>query len=262
MMRHAAAACAVFVLAGATRAENTTSARAKLTERLHAGFTASMRETRASLSALEPGGGAEVTSAVAHNRTSYHHTRTARAHNNSHVTTVGAFVPFKPVLVVLGGSNTLGARSVTGGEAWKSFAVQLSTRMADNYTTVKHAQGAMGPIMAAACANSFIPPATRLVTIEFLPNMGYTGDDLSELGAIETLLQVAQQRRARVVVVLINPGRERFAQISCTDDTVGCTTTDHVHRIREGIVNLTLKYRSRYGPGCAYRFLLLVPLIF
>jgi hypothetical protein len=264
----ALATLVLLALASSTEAldvEDTAAVWQQLHERLDS-LEASMSEARAAMQALDEAAGGAKRNRTAHTIAEAHH---ANRHNHTaprNDATVSIYnlraaakatarekttgrEP-KPVYVILGGSNTVGARNVkwVPGRPWVSYAAQLGAAggWAANYTKVQHAQGAMGPTMAAACAGSFIPPATRLLTIEYLPNVGYVADDQSELDAIETLLQVAQQRMARTIVVLINPGRERFATTpGCTDNMVGCTTVEHVHRLRQGMLNLTLQYGAR-----------------
>lgn len=263
---------AVFVLAtfaSAVDVKGTVAVRQKLHDRLDS-LEASLREARETPSALDsatgspdgdhsPAGLAESTAyksgvmhrAHPHSPTALRHDATAFPHTMRGTAKTTGREP-KPAYVILGGSNTLGAKNVkhVPGRPWVSYAVQLAARdgWAANYSRVQNAQGAMGPTMAAGCATSFIPPSARLVTIEYLPNMGYSGDDKSELAAIERLLQVAQQRRARTLVILINPGRERFETMAagCTgDDMVGCTTTEHSHHLRDGMLNLARQYGAR-----------------
>jgi len=155
----------------------------------------------------------------------------------------------KPIYAILGGSNTLGARNIKGGTGpnWQSFGKQLCGwgGFAANYTAKWTAQGALGPAMAAACSHSFIPAGTRLVTLEFLPNMGYTGHDSSEIGEMEQLISTALGRGARTVVVIITPGNERLNATFCPERTVGCTSRVHVLKMRDALVKLADKYKVK-----------------
>jgi hypothetical protein len=60
----------------------------------------------------------------------------------------------------------------------------------------------MGPELAAACDTKFMPPGVRLLTLEYLPNMGWASSDATEVAAFETLLQRAHERGARVAGVI------------------------------------------------------------
>ena len=138
----------------------------------------------------------------------------------------------RPIYVSLGGSNTLGAKHVTSAVKGKhkSFAFMFRATLdkKHNYMHLPGGVGAMGPTLAAACHHRFVPPAARLATVEYIPNMGYTGDDAAELAAIETLLSALHARGARVIMVNIVPGSERFVatntHIKCTGVESGCTT--------------------------------------
>jgi hypothetical protein len=88
---------------------------------------------------------------------------------------------------------------------------------------------------------------TRFATIEYLPNLGYTGDDEGESAAIERLLHVLQRRGARVVFVNILPcgGMPRFA--NCKEGSVGCTTREHT------LKRCTRRcWRSRHATMCLH----------
>lgn len=138
----------------------------------------------------------------------------------------------RPIYVSLGGSNTLGAKHVTSAVKGKhkSFAFMFRAALGKkhNFTHLPGGVGAMGPTLAASCHHRFVPPAVRLATVEYIPNMGYTGDDAAELAAIETLLSALHERGARVIMVNIVPGSERFIatnkRIKCTGVESGCTT--------------------------------------
>ena len=156
-------------------------------------------------------------------------------------------------MVVLGGSNTDGANSVSltsWGRPHRSFASIFSHRLhAANITHSSqwNAAGGTGPILAGACADLFIPSGTRFGTVEFLPNIGYAKDDEAELSAIERILAMMRARGAVAFVVNVVPAAARYAHAarstpcgrfneSMQDDSVmGCMSRAKVMKIRDAL---------------------------
>ena len=162
------------------------------------------------------------------------------------------------ILIALGGSNTLGAKDMNGTlrGSHKSFGQQL-------YESLKHdglidsfknfGIGAMGPMLAGSCTNTFVPAGTAIATVEYLPNIGYTNDDAGELAAIKQILLSVLARGGKPALVNILPGAsmERFAH--CVEGRVGCTTRAHVERLHTsllemaahlGVPSVTMDYES------------------
>ena len=92
----------------------------------------------------------------------------------------------RPVFTAFGGSNTQGANALSlnlrnGGTEYgphvPSFANLLQTALGQGFTTHMHADGGSGPNLAGTCTSRFIPPETRVGTVEFLPNIGYIKED-------------------------------------------------------------------------------------
>ena len=65
-------------------------------------------------------------------------------------------------------------------------------------------------MFAGACASHFIPPNTRLGTIEYLPNMGYIKEDHAEVAAVRSMLRMMAARGAAAFVVNIVSGTKRY----------------------------------------------------
>ena len=92
----------------------------------------------------------------------------------------------RPVFTAFGGSNSQGANALSvdlrnGGTQYgphvPSFANLLSKALGRGFETHMHADGGSGPSLAGTCTSRFIPPETRVGTVEFLPNIGYIKDD-------------------------------------------------------------------------------------
>ena len=90
------------------------------------------------------------------------------------------------VFTAFGGSNSQGANALSvdlrnGGTQYgphlPSFANLLSKALGRGFETHMHADGGSGPSLAGTCTSRFIPPETRVGTVEFLPNIGYIKDD-------------------------------------------------------------------------------------
>eukprot|EP00964_Phaeocystis_antarctica_P020930 scaffold11583_cov54-Phaeocystis_antarctica.AAC.2 len=95
-------------------------------------------------------------------------------------------VDARPVFVAIGGSNTQGANALSlnlrnGGTEYgphvPSFASLLQRALGRGFATHMHADGGSGPSLAGTCTSRFIPPETRVGTVEFLPNIGYIKED-------------------------------------------------------------------------------------
>ena len=92
----------------------------------------------------------------------------------------------RPVFTAFGGSNSQGANALSvdlrnGGTQYgphvPSFANLLAKALGRGFETHMHADGGSGPSLAGTCTSRFIPPETRVGTVEFLPNIGYIKDD-------------------------------------------------------------------------------------
>ena len=91
----------------------------------------------------------------------------------------------RPVFTAFGGSNTQGANALSlsgnGGTRYgrhlPSFASLLQEALGRDFTTQINADGGSGPSLAGSCTSRFIPPETRVGTVEFLPNIGYIKED-------------------------------------------------------------------------------------
>ena len=136
--------------------------------------------------------------------------------------TAFAFPNSTGIFSTLGGSNTLGACDTAGklrcnqtAFSRLTFDSLQSLHAVNNW--VNGGIGAMGPELAAACTQKFAPEGTRMATIEYLPNLGYTNDDVRELAAIERLLHYLQRRGARVAFVNILPGKAMPRMVHCRD---------------------------------------------
>ena len=122
------------------------------------------------------------------------------------------------VFSVFGGSNTQGANAMAlnahGGTMYgrgiPSFAHLLAKRLRDTHVTKWNADGGSGPILAGTCASTFVPPETRLGTIEYLPNLGYIHEDKAEVGAIKAMLHMMRARGAAAFLVNIVSGTKRY----------------------------------------------------
>ena len=122
------------------------------------------------------------------------------------------------VFAVFGGSNTQGANAMAlnahGGTMYgrgiPSFAHLLAKRLRDTHVTKWNADGGSGPILAGTCASTFVPPETRLGTIEYLPNLGYIHEDKAEVGAIKAMLHMMHARGAAAFLVNIVSGTKRY----------------------------------------------------
>ena len=64
-------------------------------------------------------------------------------------------------------------------------------------------------MFAGACASHFIPPETRLCTVEYLPNMGYVKEDRAEVAAVSSMLRMMRARGAAAFLVNIVTGTKR-----------------------------------------------------
>jgi len=123
-----------------------------------------------------------------------------------------------PAMIVYGGSNTQGANAVnvSGGTVIyarpnPSFAHLLFAQLNWTKSTLSWgADGGAGPTLVGACASQFIPPTTRVGTVEFLPNMGFIKEDAAELGAIAKILDMLRSRGAAAFVVDVIAGSKRF----------------------------------------------------
>ena len=161
--------------------------------------------------------------------------------------TAFAFPNSTGIFSTLGGSNTLGACDTAGklrcnqtAFSRLTFDSLQSLHAVDNW--VNGGIGAMGPELAAACTQKFAPEGTRMATIEYLPNLGYTNDDVRELAAIERLLHYLQRRGARVAFVNILPGKAMPRMVHCRDGQIGCTTRNHIERLDKALKQLAEKY--------------------
>ena len=101
----------------------------------------------------------------------------------------------------------------------------------------------MGPDIAGACTARFVPVGTRFATIEYLPNIGYTNDDASELTSIRQIVQALNAQEAKTVLVNIVPGRDMERFVGCVDGLVGCTTRAHIERLHAALLQLATEYR-------------------
>jgi len=149
--------------------------------------------------------------------------------------------------VALGGSNTVGALDLNGKikGAQKAFSTLVfqTLQIGGNVTEFLNGGiGAMGPELAASCSARFVPPETRYATVEYLPNIGYTNDDVGELAALEKIVQSLRDVGAKTVMVNIVPGgkMERFA--NCVESSVGCTTRRHIEQLHEASLRLATRY--------------------
>ena len=164
----------------------------------------------------------------------------------------------RPVFTAFGGSNTQGANALSlnlrngrteYGPHVPSFANLLQRALGQGFTTHMHADGGSGPSLAGTCTSRFIPPETRVGTVEFLPNIGYikedrrgkslshhvttpppkgdfttspshipfpylyaTTADRAELAAVKLLLQAMKTHGATAYLVNIMSGSARFAR--------------------------------------------------
>ena len=124
----------------------------------------------------------------------------------------------RAVYTVFGGSNTQGANAVAlnskgatmYGHGNPSFAHLLAKRLKDTHVAKWNADGGSGPILAGTCASMFVPPDTRLGTIEYLPNLGYIHEDKAEVGAIKAMLHMMRARGAAAFLVNIVSGTKRY----------------------------------------------------
>ena len=124
----------------------------------------------------------------------------------------------RAVYSVFGGSNTQGANAAAlnskGGTVYgrgnPSFAHLLAKRLKDTHVSKWNADGGSGPILAGTCASAFVPPDTRLGTIEYLPNLGYIHEDQAEVGAIKAMLHMMRARGAAAFLVNIVSGTKRY----------------------------------------------------
>lgn len=160
----------------------------------------------------------------------------------------------KAVFSVFGGSNTQGANAVSlnarggtnYGRANPSFARLLADRLRDTHIAKWNADGGSGPLLAGTCASLFIPPDTRLGTIEYLPNLGYIHEDQAEVGSIKAMLHMLHARGAFAFVVNIVSGRKRFEneargsrqasqciRLNFSENVVGCTGRDRLFAFRD-----------------------------
>ena len=96
------------------------------------------------------------------------------------------------------------------GRGIPSFAHLLAKRLRDTHVTKWNADGGSGPILAGTCASTFVPPETRLGTIEYLPNLGYIHEDKAEVGAIKAMLHMMHARGAAAFLVNIVSGTKRY----------------------------------------------------
>jgi len=125
----------------------------------------------------------------------------------------------RPVLAVFGGSNTQGANALSitssGGTQYgwhlPSFASLLQKALR-GFTMQMNADGGSGPSLVGTCTSRFIPPETRVGTIEFLPNIGYIKEDRAELAAVKLMLQAMNARGATAYLVNIMSGSARFTR--------------------------------------------------
>ena len=113
-------------------------------------------------------------------------------------------VDARPVFTAFGGSNTQGANALSlnsrngnteYGPHVPSFANLLGRALGRGFATHMHADGGSGPSLAGACTSRFIPPETRVGTVEFLPNLGYIKEDRAELAAVKMLLQARGHKK-------------------------------------------------------------------
>ena len=153
------------------------------------------------------------------------------------------------VFAALGGSNSLGVKGMVGESGYHtSFATLMVEALRDdsaNYTFLSGGIGGMGPELAAACASKFMPPNVRVVTLEYLPNLGWAGSDLAELAGFEALLGLAYQRGARVWVINIVPCEDKYLVAGCLDGVIGCTTRQHVEQLRAELDRLASAYSAK-----------------
>lgn len=155
--------------------------------------------------------------------------------------------PAQLVFAALGGSNTVGAKSLDGKIKGhhSSFARYAFSRLqaAGNVTEFANGGiGAMGPDLAASCSAKFVPRGSRFATIEYLPNIGYTNDDDGELAAVEKLMQRMSELGVRGALVDILPGGEMKRFANCTDHSIGCTSRRHIEELHQRLVALAARY--------------------
>ena len=107
--------------------------------------------------------------------------------------------------VSLGGSNSAGH----GVPRHNSFADLTAANLIKHQLVHRHARSAipaMGPVLPATCLHKYVPADVRFATVEYLANMGFSGgDDLSEVRAVEMLLERLQGLGARTVVINVVP---------------------------------------------------------
>ena len=153
-----------------------------------------------------------------------------------------------------GGSNTQGANAKAlnprGGTIYgpniPSFAHLLAARLRRSHDAQWNADGGSGPMFAGACASHFIPPNTRLGTIEYLPNMGYIKEDHAEVAAVRSMLRMMAARGAAAFVVNIVSGTKRYEndargggqgaackRLGWKEELVGCMGRERILHFRD-----------------------------
>mmetsp|Transcript_23111 Transcript_23111/g.48529 ORF Transcript_23111/g.48529 Transcript_23111/m.48529 type:complete len:493 (+) Transcript_23111:154-1632(+) len=155
-----------------------------------------------------------------------------------------AMQPF--VFAAVGGSNTAGAGSIDGrARGHQSFGKLTFQALKARGEVVDFAEGgigAMGPFFAAACTQRFFPPLTRFATIEYMPNMGWVGNDDGELSAIELMMHTLLNRTAKTVLVNILPGasksKARYPDKCRLSFGQGCNSHLHVVQLHHRLMRL------------------------
>ena len=160
----------------------------------------------------------------------------------------------KAIFSAFGGSNTQGANAKAlnprGGTIYgpniPSFAHLLAARLRRSHDAQWNADGGSGPMFAGACASHFIPPNTRLGTIEYLPNMGYIKEDHAEVAAVRSMLRMMAARGAAAFVVNIVSGTKRYEndargggqgaackRLGWKEELVGCMGRERILHFRD-----------------------------
>ena len=127
-----------------------------------------------------------------------------------------------------------------------SFAHLLAARLRRSHDAQWNADGGSGPMFAGACASHFIPPNTRLATIEYLPNMGYIKEDHAEVAAVRSMLRMMAARGAAAFVVNIVSGTKRYEndargggqgaackRLGWKEELVGCMGRERILHFRD-----------------------------
>ena len=167
---------------------------------------------------------------------------------------LGARYTQRATYTIFGGSNSQGANAKAlapnGGTIYgpgiPSFAHLLAARLNRSHDVQWNADGGSGPMFAGACASHFIPPKTRLGTVEYLPNMGYLKEDRAEVAAVSSMLRMMRARGAAAFLVNIVSGTKRYEndargggqgaackRLGFREELVGCMGRERIVRFRD-----------------------------